>query len=282
METLFVAGAGQMGSGIAQVCAAAGHRVLLYDLDTEFVKQGIAGITRQLDRSVDKGRLSVGDRDAVLDRIEGTDDLCRASEADFAIEAIIEDIGAKTALFSELDRVCDEGVVLATNTSSLSVTALAAVTSRPDRVVGLHFMNPVPVMKLVEVIKGLPTSDQTFQRAWELVVALGKEPVAVADYPGFVINRLLIPMINEAVGCLQESVASREDIDRVMTLGAGHPLGPLALADLIGLDVVLAIMETLHHGFKDSRYRPNPLLVKMVEAGRLGRKTGQGFYEYGR
>ncbi len=282
LQAIFVAGAGQMGSGIAQVSAETGHRVILYDLTEELARRGFESVKGFVDRSVTRGRMEAGDAGEALERIETTADLSRAADADFVIEAVVEDREVKRDLFCRLDEVCREEVILATNTSSLSVTELAGVTSRPDRVIGTHFMNPVPLMKLVEVIRGLVTSDATFQAARRLVLAMGKEPVSVNDYPGFVVNRLLIPMINEAISCVHEGVATPEDVDRIMTLGANHPMGPLALADLIGLDVVLAIMRSLHEGFADSRYRPAPRLVKMVEAGHLGKKTGRGFYQYGR
>ena len=282
LQAIFVAGAGQMGSGIAQVSAQTGHRVILYDLTEELAQRGFETARGFLQRAVSRGKLEADDAQGALERIEFTADLSRAQDADFVIEAVIEDRDAKKDLFRRLDGICPEEVILASNTSSLSVTELAGVTSRPGNVIGTHFMNPVPLMKLVEVIRGLETSDATFQAARRLILAMGKEPVSVNDYPGFVINRLLIPMINEAISCVHEGVAVPEDVDRIMTLGANHPMGPLALADMIGLDVVLAVMRSLYEGFADPRYRPSPRLVKMVEAGQLGRKTGRGFYQYGR
>lgn len=282
LQIIFVAGAGQMGSGIAQVSAQTRHRVILHDLTEELARRGRERIGKFLRRAVERGRMEDGDARDALGRIETSADLDRAADADFVIEAAAEDREVKKDLFRRLDETCREEVILATNTSSLSVTELAGVTSRPDRVIGTHFMNPVPLMKLVEVIRGLETSDATFTAARRLVLEMGKEPVAVNDYPGFVVNRLLIPMINEAISCVHEGVATPDDVDRIMSLGANHPMGPLALADLIGLDVVLAIMRSLQEGFGDPRYRPCPRLVKMVEAGHLGRKTGRGFYQYGR
>ncbi|MEW6522292.1 MAG: 3-hydroxybutyryl-CoA dehydrogenase [Bacillota bacterium] len=275
-----VVGAGQMGAGIAQVAAQAGYQVLLQDLSSELVEKGRASIARFLKRTVEKGRMTTEERDAVLGRIEGVTGLERAAGADVVIEAVVENVAIKKTLFSELDRVCPPGTILATNTSSISITELAAATDRPDRFIGMHFMNPVPLMQLVEVIRGQATSAQTHDTITGLAQALGKTPVTVNDYPGFVANRLLMPMINEAAFCLMEDVASAGDIDTVMKLGMNHPMGPLALADLIGLDTCLAIMEVLYEGFGDSKYRPCPLLRRMVKAGHLGRKTGRGFYQY--
>ncbi|HAI21826.1 MAG TPA: 3-hydroxybutyryl-CoA dehydrogenase [Clostridiales bacterium UBA8153] len=277
---IMVVGAGQMGSGIAQVAAQAGYRVLLQDLSAELVQRGKGSVARLLGRAVEKGRMSPEERDATLGRIEGVTALSAASGAQVVIEAVVEDAGVKKTLLGEMDRLCSPGTILATNTSSISITELAAATTRPDRFIGMHFMNPVPLMQLVEIIRGQATSDQTHAAIFALAQALGKTPVTVRDYPGFVANRLLMPMINEAAFCLMEGVASAEDIDTVMKLGMNHPMGPLALADLIGLDTCLAIMEVLHTGFGDSKYRPCPLLRRLVKAGQLGRKTGRGFYQY--
>ncbi|MDI6894395.1 MAG: 3-hydroxybutyryl-CoA dehydrogenase [Bacillota bacterium] len=280
VRRVFVVGAGQMGSGIAQVAAQAGLQVTVRDIAPEFVEKGMAAIRRNLQRSVEKGRITTEEQQAILDRLHTTLDLEAAAEADVVIEAIVENLQAKKDLFSELDRICPAATILASNTSSLPITELAASTKRPDRFIGMHFMNPVPVMQLVEVVRGHLTSDETHRVIRDLAVRMGKTPVTVQDYPGFVANRVLFPMINEAIYCLMEGVASAEDIDTVMKLGMNHPMGPLALADLIGLDTCLAILETLHQGLGDPRYRPCPLLRRMVSAGLLGRKTGRGFYTY--
>ena len=280
LNTFGVIGAGQMGNGIAQVAAAAGLSVIMSDIEIEFAEKGLANVAKILGKNVDKGRISAEDRDAVMGRIKITADLADIAEAEFVVEAATENETLKFKIFKDLDEICGPGVILSTNTSSIPIGRIAAQTGRPDKVIGMHFMNPVPVMKLVEVIRGLATSDDTFQTTWDLSVKFGKTPALANDYPGFIANRILLPMINEAVFALYHGVGTREDIDTVMRLGMNHPMGPLALADLIGLDTCLAIMETLYNGFKDSKYRPCPLLRKYVEAGWLGRKTGRGFYEY--
>ena len=275
-----VVGAGQMGNGIAQVAAASGMTVLMSDISEDFAARGKANISKNLDRAVEKGKISAEERDAVLGRISTTTDLAEMAGMDYVVEAAVEREDLKFKIFRDLDAACPPGVILATNTSSIPIGRIAAQTGRPDKVIGMHFMNPVPVMRLVEVIRGLATSDETFQLTWELCGKFGKTPAEAADFPGFIANRILLPMINEAVYCLYHGVGKAEDIDTVMKLGMNHPMGPLALADLIGLDTCLAIMETLYDGFKDSKYRPCPLLRKYVEAGWLGRKTGRGFYQY--
>jgi 3-hydroxybutyryl-CoA dehydrogenase len=275
-----VIGAGQMGNGIVQVAAMSGLDVIMNDIAKEFVDKGLGTITKNLDRNVEKGKMTKEDRDAVLGRIKGSVAIKDMASADFVIEAATERQDLKFQIFKNLDGICRPGVILSTNTSSIPIGRIASQTKRPEKVIGMHFMNPVPVMKLVEVIRGLATSDETFKTTWELSEKFGKTPALANDYPGFIANRILMPMINEAIFCLYHSVGTREDIDTVMKLGANHPMGPLALADLIGLDTCLAIMETLNDGFKDSKYRPCPLLRKYVEAGWLGKKTGRGFYEY--
>ena len=280
IKTFGVIGAGQMGSGIAQVAAMSGLDVIMNDIKTEFVEKGFDGISKILSRGVDKGKMSEDDKSAILGRIKTSVSLADMASADYVVEAATENEDIKYQLFKELDEICGEAVILATNTSSIPIGRIAAQTRRPEKVIGMHFMNPVPVMKLVEVIPGIATSDETFQVTWELAEKFGKTPAKANDYPGFIANRILLPMINEAVYCLYHGVGNREDIDTVMKLGMNHHMGPLALADLIGLDTCLAIMETLYDGFKDSKYRPCPLLRKYVEAGWLGRKTGKGFYEY--
>jgi 3-hydroxybutyryl-CoA dehydrogenase len=275
-----VVGAGQMGGGVAQVAAQAGLEVWLHDVDDAALERGRAAIGSRLERAVEKGRTTADEMRQVLERIRRTTRLADLAACDFVLEAVVEQIEVKTRLFRELDRTCRPGVILATNTSSISVTRIGAATERPDRVIGMHFMNPVPVMKLVELIRGLGTSDATAREVDELARALGKTPVECRDFPGFVSNRVLMPMINEAIFCLHEGVAGAEAIDEIMKLGMNHPMGPLELADFIGLDTCLAILEVLHEGLGESKYRPCPLLRKHVEAGWLGRKTGRGFYDH--
>ncbi|MFP4347677.1 MAG: 3-hydroxybutyryl-CoA dehydrogenase [Desulfococcaceae bacterium] len=280
IKTFGVIGAGQMGNGIAQVAAVSGLNVIMNDIQEEFVQKGLDNITKLLTKGVDKGKISADEKDAVLGRIRTSTDIKDMADADFVVEAAVEREDLKFKIFKDLDEICRPEVILATNTSSIPIGRIGARTGRPDKVIGMHFMNPVPVMKLVEVIRGLATSDETFNTTWNLSEKFGKTPAEANDYPGFIANRILLPMINEAVYCLFHGVGKPEDIDTVMKLGMNHPMGPLALADLIGLDTCLAIMETLHDGFKDSKYRPCPLLRKYVEAGWLGRKTGRGFYDY--
>jgi len=280
IKTFGVIGAGQMGNGIAQVAATSGLQVLMSDIKGEFTAKGLANITKNLDRSVDKGKLGVAERDAILARIRTTTELQDMQAADYVVEAAVEREDLKFKIFRDLDAICPAHVILASNTSSIPIGRIAAQTRRPEKVIGMHFMNPVPVMKLVEVIRALATSQETFDLTWDLCLKFGKTPAEANDFPGFIANRILLPMINEAVFCLYQGVGRAEDIDTVMRLGMNHPLGPLALADLIGLDTCLAIMETLYDGFKDSKYRPCPLLRKYVEAGWLGRKTGRGFFTY--
>lgn len=280
MPRVTVVGAGTMGNGIAHVFAQRGWGVTLVDVSRPALDRALETIGKNLDRQVKKGVLSEGDRDAALKRVATASQLDGVANPALVVEAVIEDPGAKFAVFAELDAKVPPPTVLATNTSSISITEIAARTKHPERVVGMHFMNPVPVMPLVEVIRGLATSDETVQSVVRTVQELGKTPVEVSDYPGFVSNRVLMPMINEAVYCVMEGVATPEAVDTVMKLGMNHPLGPLALADLIGLDVCLAILEVLQRGLGDDKYRPCPLLRKMVAAGRLGRKSGRGFYEY--
>ncbi|MBA4378978.1 MAG: 3-hydroxybutyryl-CoA dehydrogenase [Gemmatimonas sp.] len=275
-----VIGGGTMGNGIVHVFAQHGHDVTLIDLDRGALDRALATIAKNLDRQVKKGALAEADKDATLRRIAAATDLNAAAGADLAIEAVFESFEVKRAIFVKLDEVLGPEAILASNTSSISITKLAACTGRPGRVIGMHFMNPVPVMKLVEVISGQATDPAVLARIMAVSADLEKTPVAVQDYPGFVSNRVLMPMINEAVQCLMEGVADREAIDTVMKLGMAHPMGPLQLADFIGLDVCLDIMNVLYDGFKDGKYRPSPLLVRMVAAGHLGRKTGRGFYDY--
>ncbi|WP_425283811.1 3-hydroxybutyryl-CoA dehydrogenase [Lihuaxuella thermophila] len=270
-----------MGSGIAQVAAQSGFPVVLLDTKEEFVQKGFNTIAKNLDRSVSKGRITEEEKAEILNRITTTTDMEDAArDADIVIEAVIENMGVKTEVFRQLDELCPGHAILASNTSSLPITEIAAATKRPEQVIGMHFMNPVPVMKLVEVIRGLATSDEVFQTVMQLAGEMGKHPVEVNDFPGFVSNRVLMPMINEAIYAVYEGVATPEAIDEVMKLGMNHPMGPLTLADFIGLDTCLYIMETLYEGFGDSKYRPCPLLRKYVKAGWLGRKSGRGFYVY--
>jgi 3-hydroxybutyryl-CoA dehydrogenase len=279
-DRIAVLGAGQMGNGITHVFAQNGFPVTMIDISREALARGREAITRNLDRQVKKGTLGPADKDATLSRIATESDVAAAAGAALVVEAVTENRDLKFKLFADLDRTAGDGAVLASNTSSISITEIGARTSRPERVIGMHFMNPVPVMQLVEVIRGLATSDETTRRVLELAKAVGKTPVEVNDYPGFVANRVLMPMINEAVFCLMEGVGDVDAIDTVMKLGMNHPMGPLALADLIGLDTCLSILEVLHHGLGDPKYRPCPLLRKYVAAGWLGRKSGRGFYTY--
>jgi len=280
ITTIGVVGSGTMGNGIAHVAARAGYRVLLCDVQQDALNRGIETISRNLDREIAKNKLSVSGKSEVVARITGTIEMDRFTECDFVIEAVIEDFEAKAKLFQSLDTIVRPGVIFASNTSSISITRMASKTQRPDKIIGMHFMNPVPVMSLVEIVRGLATSDATCRVTRSLAESFGKTPVEVADFPGFVSNRVLMPMINEAIFCVMEGVGSPEAIDTVMKLGMNHPMGPLALADLIGLDICLNILEVLHEGLGDPKYRPCPLLRKMVDAGQLGRKSGRGFHQY--
>jgi 3-hydroxybutyryl-CoA dehydrogenase len=280
LARLGVVGAGQMGRGIAQVAAAAGLEVVLVDATRVLAEKGRATILAQLDRLVEKGKLAASEREAIGGRLRAGDVLSALGEVDIAVEAVAESLPLKQQIFAELDGVCRPEVILATNTSSISITALCAATRRPQRVIGMHFMNPVPVMKLVEIIRGLPTSDETYEATRALAERLGKTTVVSRDVPGFIVNRVLMPLVNEACFALYEGIASAEDIDQAIHLGLNHPLGPLALCDLIGLDTTLSILEVLHRDLGDPKYRPCPLLRQYVAAGWLGRKSGRGFYRY--
>ncbi|MET3684172.1 3-hydroxybutyryl-CoA dehydrogenase [Alkalibacillus flavidus] len=280
VQNVMVIGAGQMGAGIAQVFAQAGFDVKLNDIAEDSLTKGYQGIEKRLDRQIEKGRMTEDDKNQALNNLTTTTNLNEASDRDLVIEAVVENMDVKTSVFQKLDEITPEHAILATNTSSLPITDIAAVTNRPEQVIGMHFMNPVPVMKLVEVIRAIQTSDASFQTIQEATEKLGKTAVEVNDYPGFISNRVLMPMINEAIYTVFEGVAKPEDVDSVMKLGMNHPMGPLQLADFIGLDTCLYIMEILHDGFGDSKYRPCPLLRKYVSAGWLGKKSGRGFYVY--
>ena len=278
INTFGVIGAGQMGNGIAQVAATAGLNVIMSDIKIEFAEKGLANVTKILTKNVDKGKISAEDKDAILGRIKITADLKDMENADFVVEAATENETLKFQIFKDLDEICKPGVILSTNTSSIPIGRIAAQTSRPEKVIGMHFMNPVPVMKLVEVIRGLATSDETFQTTWDLSLKFGKTPALANDFPGFIANRILLPMINEAVYALYHGVGTREDIDTVMKLGMNHPMGPLALADLIGLDTCTSILNVLHNKLQESSYEPARSLQSRVAEGRLGRKSGRGFF----
>jgi 3-hydroxybutyryl-CoA dehydrogenase len=280
IHTVGVIGAGTMGNGIAHTAARSGIKVILYDLEQPFLDRALSTIMKNLDREVAKSKITADDKAVALSRITAVTQNAALAEADFIIEAVVEDIETKSKVFRAMDAIARPSVILASNTSSISITKIASKTKRPDKVIGMHFMNPVPMMTLVEVVRGLATSDEACRTTKELAQSMGKTPVEVNDFPGFVSNRVLMPMINEAIYCVMEGVGTAEAIDSIMKLGMNHPMGPLALADLIGLDVCLDIMQVLHSGLGDSKYRPCPLLQKMVDAGNLGRKSGRGFHIY--
>src|SRR5262249_50509089 len=280
IKTIGVIGGGTMGNGIVHVAAKSGFNVILLDIEQRFVDRALTTIAKNMDREVAKNKISESDKSAAMQKIAGTTSSAEMAKADFIVEAVIENLELKSKIFTDMDAIARPGVILASNTSSISITKIASKTKRPDRVIGMHFMNPVPMMTLVEIVRGLVTSDETYEKTKQISQSLGKTPVEVNDFPGFVSNRVLMPMINEAIYCVMEGVGTAEAVDSVMRLGMNHPMGPLALADLIGLDVCLGIMEVLYSGFGDSKYRACPLLRKMVHAGCLGRKSGQGFYKY--
>ncbi|MBV1879365.1 MAG: 3-hydroxybutyryl-CoA dehydrogenase [Pseudomonadales bacterium] len=280
MKKIGILGAGTMGAGIAQTYASKGYDVVLRDIEQSLVDRGLLNITQNLSNAVDKGRLNADDKEQTLNRISHTIDIGQLADCDLIVEAAVENMAIKKVIFAELDQICNNTTILASNTSSLSITEVASSTERPDKVIGMHFFNPAPAMKLVEVIRGIATSQTTTDAVTALAKDIGKQPVEVAEAPGFVVNRILVPMINEAIGILADGIASLEDIDAAMQMGANHPMGPLALGDLVGLDVCLAVMEVLYDEFGDSKYRPHPLLRKYVRAGWLGKKTGRGFYQY--